>query len=223
MNDPEPQDGSREDAAVSSSGLYENPGARYLRRLEVFLDVVYALIFFRLLQYLPQVENMKWLGKPRGLLQLMMENHVELLRMLIGLVLVLIYWNLTNKVLGRLARTDTTHATLAMVQMVLVCLFLYFSIADPELAGGAWTMALQSASLAAAGFVGTWGWSYARKHQLVIVSLSKKDLDQVTRSSLTEPVTATLNTGLAWLGPLVWTAGWLVIPPIVSRFMKSRR
>jgi hypothetical protein len=34
-------------------------GKKYLRRLEIFLDVVYALLFFRiLLHYLPHSEDM---------------------------------------------------------------------------------------------------------------------------------------------------------------------
>ena len=37
-------------------------GEVYLRRLAIFLDVVYALIFFEMLQYLPPAEDMKWVG-----------------------------------------------------------------------------------------------------------------------------------------------------------------
>ena len=43
-------------------------GAKQLHRLEVFLDVVYALLFVEMLRYLPAAEDMAWasLSLPRS-------------------------------------------------------------------------------------------------------------------------------------------------------------
>lgn len=106
--------------------------------------------------------------------------------------------------------------------MVFVCLFLYFAITDPALAGGPSSPALHSASLAIAGLMGLWGWSYARKHELVNSSLTTEDCDDVSRSSWIEPLTALLNTPVAFVGPLAWTAGWFVFPFVVMWLLKKR-
>jgi len=198
-------------------------GKKYLRRLETFLDVVYALLFFRILHYLPHSEDMAWTDKPLGLLSLLWANADELLRIIVGLGLTIIYWNLNNKLFGPLARTNGRHAILALLQMFFVCLFIYFAISDPALAGGPSSPALQSVSLFIAGFVGLWGWSYARKNRLVNEDLTEAEKDRVARSGLIEPITALLNTPLAFVGPIAWTLGWFIIPfPVIWVIRKSK-
>ncbi len=201
-------------------------GEKRLRRLEVFLDVVYALLFFHMLLYLPQSEDLAWADKPWGLLSLLADNAGELLRILVGLGLTLIYWNLSHKLLGPVVRTDGRHCLLALLQMLFVCLFLYFAISDPTLAGGPSAPALQCVSLALAGFVGLWGWSYAVRRGLVDDALTKADKDTIAMRGLVEPITALLITPLAFVGPLAWTLGWFIIPlPLVwvIRRMSARR
>ncbi len=66
---------------------------RRLQGLRVFLHVVYALLFFEMLRYLPQAEDMAWAESRLGLIQLLIDNRVELLRIVIGGGLALIYWN----------------------------------------------------------------------------------------------------------------------------------
>jgi len=202
--------------------IIELQGRNHLRRLAVFLDVVYAMLFVQMLQYLPQAEDMSWTDQPLGLLQRLIDNRTDLLRIVIGCGLTLIYWNLSNRLLGSLVRTDSKHALLVLLQMVFVCLFLYFAISDPTLAGGPSSPALQSASLAIAGFMGLWGWSYARKHGLVDGCLTTEDKDELARRGLIEPSTALLNTPVAFVGPWSWSAGWLVIPFLVVWVLKKR-
>jgi uncharacterized membrane protein len=207
---------------MTEEGADDLQGASYLARLKVFLDVVYAVLFVKVLDYLPQFEDMAWKDKPLGLLQLLMENATELLRIFIGLGLTLIYWNLNNRLLGPLVRTNGRHALLALLQMVFVCLFLYFALADPDLSGGPSSPALQAASLAIAGFIGLGGWAYARKHQLVDERMTEEERDKLARSRLIEPITALLNTPVAWVGPMAWTAGWFTIPLLVAGVLKRR-
>ncbi len=207
---------------MTTQNVIELQGSNYLRRLGVFLDVVYALLFVQMLQYLPQAEDMSWSNRSLGLLQVLIDNRTELLRIVIGCGLTLIYWNLSNRLLGSLVRTDGKHALLVLLQMVFVCLFLYFATMDPALVGGPSSPALQSASLAIAGFMGLWGWSYARKHRLVDGCLNSEDKDKVGHKTLLEPFTALLNTPVAFLGPMVWTAGWFVIPFGVAWILKRR-
>jgi len=198
-------------------------GKKHLQRLETFLDVLYALLFFQMLHYLPQGEDMAWADKPLGLLSLLWANADDLLRIFVGLALTIIYWNLNNKLFGPLVRTNGRHAILALLQMFFVCLFIYFAISDPGLAGGPSSPALQCVSLFIAGFVGLWGWSYAGKNQLVNEDLTEAEKDRVARSGLIEPITALLNTPLAFVGPMAWTLGWLIIPfPVMWVIRKSK-
>jgi uncharacterized membrane protein len=198
-------------------------GKKHLRRLETFLDVVYALLFFQILLYLPHSEDMAWADKPLGLVSLLWANAGELLRIIVGMGLTIIFWNLNNKLFGPLVRTNGRHATFALLQMFFVSLFIYFAISDPALAGGPSSPALQSVSLFIAGFVGLWGWSYARKNHLVNEDLTEAEKDRVVRSGLIEPITALLNTPLAFVGPIAWTLGWFIIPfPVMWIIRKSK-
>jgi len=186
-------------------------GQRQLRRLETFLDVAYAVLFVDFIMYLPHTEDMAWTDLPYGLLSLLIDNSLDLLRLIIAVGLTLISWNLTHKLLGPLERTDPKHTLLALLQLIFICLFLFFAIADPELASLSSPVG-QCLSLAISGFIGIAGWSYARKNGLTRADLSETEKDEVLRSAIVEPVTALLNTGFAFVGPGAWTAGWFVIP-----------
>lgn len=187
---------------------------RQLRRLETFLDVAYAVLFVDFIMYLPQTEDMAWTELPYGLLSLLIDEPVNLLRLIIAVGLTLISWNLTHKLLGPLDRTNARHTLLALLQLIFVCLFLFFAIADPELASLSSPVG-QCLSLALSGFIGIAGWSYARKNGLTRPGLSETEKDDVLRNAIIEPVTALLNTGLAFVGPGAWTAGWFIIPIVL--------
>jgi uncharacterized membrane protein len=199
-------------------------GRRRLRRLETFLDVAYAMLFVHFIMYLPHTEDMAWTDLPFGLLSLLAENSVDLMRLVIAVGLTLISWNLTHKLLGPLERTDARHALLALLQLIFVCLFLFFAIADPTLVSVSSPVG-QSLCLAMSGFIGLAGWSYARRKGFTRADLSETDKDDVRKNAIIEPVTALLNTGLGFVGPGVWTAGWFVIPMVLigTRHWVERR
>ena len=197
----------REDANVAT-------GHRQLKRLETFLDVAYAVLFVDFIMFLPHTEDMAWTDLPYGLLSLLIDNSLDLLRLIIAVGLTLISWNLTHKLLGPLERTNPKHTLLALLQLIFVCLFLFFAIADPGLESLSSPVG-QSLSLALSGFLGIAGWSYARKNGLTRADLSETDKDEVLRSAIIEPMTALLNTGFAFVGPGAWTAGWFVIPMVL--------
>jgi uncharacterized membrane protein len=189
-------------------------GRKQLRRLETFLDVAYAVLFVDFIMYLPQTEDMAWKELPYGLLSLLIDNSVDLMRLIIAVGLTLISWNLTHKLLGPLDRTNPRHTLLALLQLIFVCLFLFFAIADPALASVSSPVG-QSLSLALLGFIGIAGWGYARKNGLVRADLSDADEDAVLKNAIIEPVTALLNTAFAFVGPGAWTAGWFAIPMVL--------
>ncbi len=59
-------------------------GRKRLLRLETFLDVAYAVLFVEFIQYLPHTEDMAWEALPYGLLSLLIENSVQVLRLIIA-------------------------------------------------------------------------------------------------------------------------------------------
>jgi TRAP-type C4-dicarboxylate transport system permease small subunit len=197
-----------------SRDLQDDTGERQLRRLETFLDVSYALLFVQFIDYLPRTEDMAWASMPYGLLSLLMDNWVELLRLFIAVGLTLFSWNLTNKLLAPLQRTDATHTFLMLLHLILVCLFLFFAISDPMLVTLSSPVG-QSLCLAASGFVGIGAWQYALRQGFTRASLSDAKKDQVARQTVIEPLTALTNTGFAFIGPMTWTVGWLVIPVVL--------
>jgi uncharacterized membrane protein len=190
-------------------------GRNRLRRLETFLDVVYAVLFVHFIMYLPETEDMAWMNLPFGLLSLLQEHLLDLMRLLIAVGLTLLSWNLTHKLLGPLDRTNVVHTLLALLQLIFVCLFLFFAVADPVLKSVSSPVG-QSICLAISGFIGIAGWSYARKKGFVRADLSEVQKDDVGRSVIIEPVTAALNAGLGFAGPVIWTLGWFVIPMILA-------
>ena len=197
-----------------------SPEAIHLNRLSRFIDVVYALIFYSIMsQYLPHFEDMSWTEKPYGLLSHLWDERTG--RIVIGVGLSLLYWNQNNGIFKYMVRTNSTHAALSLVQLFFVVLFVYFAIADPGLITKS-SPALQAASLAIAGFMSIGLWKYAVKNGLVQEGMSEEDINQVTKSNLMEPLTAVFNVGLAFIGPMVWTLAWFVLPVIFTWILKKR-
>ena len=201
--------------------LINSPDTIYLRRLSHFIDVVYAVIFFHILsQYLPHFEDMTWTDKPYGLLSHLWDGRIELLRIIIGSGLALLYWNQNNSIFKHLVRTNYTYSALSLVQLFFVVLFVYFAIADPNLESKS-SPALQAGSLAIAGFMSIGLWKYAAKKGLIREGMSDDDIKQVTKSNLMEPLTAVVNVGLAFVGPLIWTLAWFLLPPVFIWLLKK--
>ncbi|WP_444946156.1 hypothetical protein ACJJIP_02425 [Microbulbifer sp. VTAC004] len=191
-----------------------------LRRLENFIDVAYALLFVNFVLYLPSGEDMAWIKLEFGLLSLLVENSQEIFRLFIAVGLTLVQWNLTHKLLGPVEQSNNIHTSLVLLQQVVVCFYLYFAINDPKLVSISSTVG-QSVCLALSGFIGLAGWQYARKMGFANTSLTSNEKNNVFKSATTEPFVAVLTIGLAFISPVVWSLGWLVIPLILMVIHKN--
>jgi uncharacterized membrane protein len=174
-----------------------------------------------LVTYLPIIEDMEWSHKPYGLWSHLTDNTNELLRIFIGAGLALMYWYQNNNLFKYLTKTNTLHTTLSLIQVFLVVMFVYFAIADPALESQS-SPALQAGCLALAGFIGVYAWKYAAKNDMIHDTLNEEKINGITRSNLMEPSVAVVNVGLAFVGPLVWTLAWFVLPGIFSYLLKKR-
>ena len=197
--------------------------ARDLRRLEVFLDVVYALIAVQMLRYLPPVKDMSWAGTRLGLLSPLVTNARELWRAVMGIGITAIAWCVSARRLSHLGMTDWAHTAIVLVQTGIVCLFIYFAICDPTLTGGPSSRALQCATVALASACGQLGWIYARRRGLMDAATGVSELDDIDSRGRIETVTAVLNTPLSWVGPFSWTVGWVIIPLVITQVLPRLR
>ena len=193
----------------------------------MFVDIIFALVAFHMLSYLPPVQDMSWVGKPLGLLGVLVARPRELWRVVMGLGVTAICWFIGSKRLVRLRGTDVVHTTMILVQTGFICFFVYFAICDPTLSGGPSSRALQCGSVALASAAGQLGWRYARWRGLVDAGTPSEEIDDIALRGRTETATAVLNTPLSWVGPISWTLGWVIFPLLFMqawpRLRRARR
>jgi nitrogen fixation-related uncharacterized protein len=60
------------------------------------------------------------------LLRVLSESYLNYSVIIIGLVLVILYWGMNNLQFGNLERTDSRHATLSILQVFTLMLYIYF-------------------------------------------------------------------------------------------------
>jgi hypothetical protein len=193
-----------------------------LRSLGVFLDVVFALMFFRIVEFLPPFQDGQWAHLPHGILSLLASQPRNLVRVGFGLVITVYYWNRKNTLFSLLARSNSIIATLSIAGLSFLCLFMYALIADPMYVGGVPTLLLQSVSLVIAGLLGIFALRYAIDADLTRPEL-KPSAEQIARIDLSNPLTAIIATALAWTGLTIWTLSWFVLTPLTWWLLARRR
>lgn len=202
-------------------------GARQLIRLEVMIDVLFALMIYKLFTFMPN-PDVDGFGRDE-LYKVLTESYLNYTVIFIGLVLVIIYWGMNNLQFGNLDRTDGKHATLSILQVFSLMLYIYFVRLDAQFEGEVILMQLQSTFLALAGFLSVASWHYAIKNGLVSEDPTELEKEKMYIKLLPEPIVATLTFPLAYFGPLAWTLGWLLLIPVgylskvVQKKMKERR
>ncbi len=187
-------------------------GEKQLFRLAVIIDVLYALMIYKLFTLMPNPE-VDGFGREE-LFRVLTESYLNYTVIIIGLVLVLLYWGMSNSLFGNLQRTNGFHATLSLLQVFSLMLYIYFVRLDAQFEGEVALMQLQSAFLAVAGFLAVWSWHYAVKNNLLSEAPSKQEKDDLYIKLMPEPVVSLLTFPLAWIGPGAWTLGWLLLIPV---------
>ncbi len=96
---------------------------RQLRRLHTLVDVIYALLIFRLFMMLPNPESSEVAGFDP--LIIFTEGGDRFVMLIIGFILILIYWFQSNKTTGNLVKTDGKHTLLSLLQIFFLVFYLY--------------------------------------------------------------------------------------------------
>lgn len=193
-----------------------------LRSLGIFLDVVFALIFFRIVELLPSFQDGHWVQLPHGLLGPLASSPANLTRVIFGLMMTVYYWYRKNTFLSLLARSNGILATLSAASLFFICLFMYALVADPTYAGGVPTLLLQSVSILIGSFLSFFALRYAIRADLVRPEL-RASAEQIARVDLSNPLTALVATGLSWSGLTIWTLSWFILMPLFAWLLARRK
>lgn len=193
-----------------------------LRSLGIFLDVVFALIFFRIVEFLPSYQDGHWLQLPHGLLSLLASSPASLTRVIFGLMMTVYYWYRKNTFQSLLARSNGILATLSTASLFFICLFMYALVADPMYAGGVSTILLESVSILIGSLLGFLALRYAIRADLVRPEL-KTSAEQFARVDLSNPLSALVATGLSWSGLTIWTLSWFILMPLFAWLLGRRK
>jgi uncharacterized membrane protein len=149
-------------------------GKEILFSLKILMNVLFTLLIFQTFLILPRPEDPDLEYYTLG--QIFAENIPKLVVMLVGLILIGIYWIQINKQLGNLVRSSGVHASVGLAQMICLMLYLYFVRFDMEFEGLSIALQMQSVFLALAGFLGVFNWIYARSNNLTSDQINDYEL-----------------------------------------------
>jgi uncharacterized membrane protein len=187
-------------------------GSRHLRRLEMLIDVVFALLIWDIVSTLPLPDggdlNLTGLGDFLG-------GNLDLSIVLIGMVIVLNYWAQNTAHSGELEATDSTHALLSVLQLFFLLFYTYAAALGMQFEGDDTALALQSLTLLIAGVLGFAAWAYAIRDGRLLADYAKEDeVAALLVRSLAEPITALITLPLAFVSATAWELAWLLYIPL---------
>ena len=197
-------------------------GVGLLKSITIVINVLYALLIFQVFLILPRPGDP--LLEYQTLSQIYSENVNQLLVIVVGLILIILYWIQYNRQLGNLIRSSPTHASLVVVQMFCLMIYLYFVRFDMEFDGMKLALQMESIFLALAGFIAAYSWRYARKNKLTSDQIDDTEETSIFYSLLPEPLASLFTLPFAAFGPMIWTISFLSIIPIgyVLKLMRRR-
>ena len=190
-------------------------GDRTLRSLNRFLDVLFALAFFRTIEFLPMAQSTQLSTLPYGILGVMGSSPANITRVVFCLIIILYYWLRKNTLLAVVKTANGVFALLSVTSLAALFVFLYALAVDPTYIGGWPTLLLQSGSLLAASLLGYFALRYAIRAGLVPNTLTAS-AQRLARIDLSNPLTALIATALSWSGLTIWTLSWFVFMPLLG-------
>lgn len=183
-----------------------------LRRLEALTDGVFALVLVLLLFDLPVPES----RADFDLSEFFLASLDAILIVLLGLLIVIIYWSRSNVLLGVLRRTDIVHSTASILQIFFLLLYLYSVSLVIQIGETPHLLAFEAAAAALIGFASAAAWWYASsRRRLLHPDLKDPEIAAERLRVLAEPLTALTVVTLAFLAPKWANAGWLTYPVFI--------
>jgi uncharacterized membrane protein len=183
-----------------------------LNRLQRIMDVIFALVIWRLFMVLPRpdFDNPQW----DSVWAMLKAEWPAFVVPTIALLIISVYWMQNNALFGNLKRTDGKHTTISIFQIFFLLFFLYAIGIGLRLGARPDTRAFESVAAILVGLWASFGWRYAVRAGLVDPDASREDIEVVTRQTMAEPVTAALTIPFAFIGPWMWELSWFLYPLI---------
>ena len=190
-----------------------------LSRLERIMDVIFALVIWRLFTFLPKqdVDEGKW----SSVTEMFSAEWETFLFVLLAIVIVIIYWLQNNALLGNLKKTDGIHTAISIFQVFFVLLFLYSIGSGVRIGDGMDSRAFESVAAMMVGVMSLLGWYYAmHKGDLLDPELDTEEAIHILQKNKAEPITAAITIPFAFINPLAWELSWFLYPFI--KYIYSR-
>ena len=200
-------------------------GALQLKRLEMLMDVVFALILWRIFMILPRPEDedVQW----GSVVEMLQENWDSFALVLLSTIIIIVFWVQNNNLLGKLKRTDTVHTAISIFQLIFLLLLLYSIGLGIRSDGELVTKVMESTAALLTGLMAYLGWRYAMfRAKLVADDVTELEAKKTLDQNLAEPITAALTIPFAFVGPLAWELSWFLYPFIkylFKRLSKNRQ
>ena len=193
-----------------------------LQRLARMVDVVYAIIIWRIFTLLPRptAEQLSW----EHIGAFLSTNIGSFVLVIIGIAIAIIYWIQNNLLFGNLQSTDSRHTILSILQLFFLLVFLVSLRLSIEIGASTATRAFESLTALLVGIAGGWGWAYAVKnHRLLLPEVTEQYALRLRDRILAEPITATITIPMAFVGPILWEISWFSYPLVVWLVRQRRR
>jgi uncharacterized membrane protein len=186
------------------------------------VDVVYAITIWRSFMMFPRptAEQLSW----EHIGAFLKASSGDFLGVMVGIVIVIIYWLQNNALFGNLQTTDSRHTILSILQLFFLLLFLLSSRLSIDLGSSNGTRMFESIAAALVGITSSWGWSYAIKnHRLLLPEVTEQYAYRLRDRYLAEPLTALITIPMVFVGAIPWEISWLSYPLVVGLVRRRRR
>lgn len=194
-------------------------GRRKLRRLEVLMDSVFAIVIVMLAAGIPLPNDSGWSGDSLPAFLHTQINEISFA--VIGMVMIVIFWLQNNLLFENLSCTDNRHSVLALVQIFLLLVYFYAIGLSMEFEDQTEGLAMQSIAAALVGIAAMTGWWYAStKRRLLSTETDDATIREISTNIRAEPLTALITLPFALLGPDIWGISWLLYP-LISTLLKK--
>ena len=199
----------------------KNRSILQLSRLETLTDVLYAIVIWNFFVLIPDpAGNWPW----DSVVSFLIANWLILVFVIIGVLISIIYWAQSNRLLGLLERTDGIHTGFMFFQLLFLLMFLYSMHLGIVKGGSVGTRAFESLAVTLMGLSSSLGWYRAVKdRRLVIPEVSDKQIREETTQVLVELISPIITIPFAFVGAVYWEISWLCFIPLSYLLKRYRR
>jgi len=190
-----------------------------LLRLERLIDIIFALVIWRLFLVLPRpsFDNPEW----ETVGDMFLSEWAGFVVPVLAILIVIVYWLQSNTLLSNLKGTNAIHTGISIFQMFFVLFYLYALGLGIGVGSDADTRVLESTAAVLIGVTAYLGWWYAmRQDELVADHVTEEGARAASTANLAEPITALITIPAAFIGPWAWELSWFIYPLLKKFFSR---